>query len=299
MDYDGEMASLMIQGQPSVVIVTWCLQDHALQINFTFTLRNMDVTENSSLYGNVLTNVNLESVFVIQAAFLWWQIGFFTRFRFLYWAHSVLKTPASSSTLCPWVEYLLALKLCICSYLEILPSDDVLFVNIGEKEGQRLRQVIYMDDSPKIVSTKPKGFLNFLIFSQIKTIEFQDETKFFILRQNLHQTCFIDFEKSKMWNGAWTKLQLKVCQVVHASLAYLDKHSILDPVMFSIVSSIPTGGNFFDKIFQTSWCKLMRSYREKTRIPRHICLCLDCHFQYERQNVLCFAFTYPFPVPVL
>ena len=43
----------------------------------------------------------------------------------------------------------------------------------------------------------------------------------------------------QMWNGAWNKLQFKVCQVAHASLAYLDKHSTLDPVMVSVVSSIP------------------------------------------------------------
>ena len=38
--------------------------------------------------------------------------------------------------------------------------------------------------------------------------------------------------------------QNKVCEVVHASVAYLDKHSTLDPVMVSLVSLIPTGGNF-------------------------------------------------------
>ena len=47
----------------------------------------------------------------------------------------------------------------------------------------------------------------------------------------------------QMWNGAWNKLQFKVCQVADASVAYLDKHSTLDPVMVSVVSSIPTGGN--------------------------------------------------------
>ena len=40
------------------------------------------------------------------------------------------------------------------------------------------------------------------------------------------------------------KLQFKVCQVAHGSVAYLDKHSILDLVMVSVVSSNPTGGNF-------------------------------------------------------
>ena len=52
-----------------------------------------------------------------------------------------------------------------------------------------------------------------------------------------------------MWNGAWNKLQFKVCQVVYGSVAYLDKHSTLDPVMVSVVSSNPTGGHFL-KIFK-------------------------------------------------
>ena len=48
----------------------------------------------------------------------------------------------------------------------------------------------------------------------------------------------------QMWNGAWNKLQFKVCQIAHGSVAYLDKHSTLDPVMVSVVSSNPTEGNF-------------------------------------------------------
>ena len=39
------------------------------------------------------------------------------------------------------------------------------------------------------------------------------------------------------------------CQVAHASVAYLDKHSTLDPVMVSVVSLIPTEGNFFAEFF--------------------------------------------------
>ena len=54
----------------------------------------------------------------------------------------------------------------------------------------------------------------------------------------------------KMWNGAWNKLQFKVCQVADPWLAYLDKHSTLDPVMASVVSSIPSGGNFWLPAFQ-------------------------------------------------
>ena len=46
----------------------------------------------------------------------------------------------------------------------------------------------------------------------------------------------------QMWNGVWNKLQLKVCQVAHSSLAYFDKHSTLDLVMVSVVSTIPSGG---------------------------------------------------------
>ena len=90
--------------------------------------------------------------------------------------------------------------------------------------------------------------------------------KFYILRQNQCQTCFNDFPMS---NGAWNKLQFKVCQVAQASVTYLDKHSTLDPVMVSVVSSMPTGRRqLFAKIFYTLWCKFrlnmeMWSYREK------------------------------------
>ena len=52
-----------------------------------------------------------------------------------------------------------------------------------------------------------------------------------------------------MWNGAWNKLQLKVYQVAQASVAYLDKHWTLDLVIVSVVSSIPTRGNFLLKFF--------------------------------------------------
>ena len=45
----------------------------------------------------------------------------------------------------------------------------------------------------------------------------------------------------QMWKGTWNKPQFKVCQVAQASVAYLDKHSILDPVMVSVVSSISSG----------------------------------------------------------
>ena len=47
-----------------------------------------------------------------------------------------------------------------------------------------------------------------------------------------------------MWNGAWNTLQFKVCQVAHASVAYLGEHSTLAPVMVSVVGSIPIGDNF-------------------------------------------------------
>ena len=58
-----------------------------------------------------------------------------------------------------------------------------------------------------------------------------------------------------MWNGPWNKLQFKVCQAAHGSVAYLDKHSTLDPVMVNDVSSTPTGGNFlnFLKLFDVNF----------------------------------------------
>ena len=42
------------------------------------------------------------------------------------------------------------------------------------------------------------------------------------------------------------KLQFEVCQIAHGSVAYLDKHSTLDPVMVSVVSSNPTGSNLLN-----------------------------------------------------
>ena len=50
----------------------------------------------------------------------------------------------------------------------------------------------------------------------------------------------------QMWNGPWNKQT----QVAQASVAYLDKHSTLDPLMISAMSSIPNGrGNVFDNFF--------------------------------------------------
>ena len=47
-----------------------------------------------------------------------------------------------------------------------------------------------------------------------------------------------------------TNVSLKVCQAAQASVAYLDKHSILDLVMVSVVSWFPLeGGNFFAEFF--------------------------------------------------
>ena len=43
--------------------------------------------------------------------------------------------------------------------------------------------------------------------------------------------------------GLGTRM-VKVCQVVHRSVVHLDKHSTLDLVIISVVSSIPTGDNF-------------------------------------------------------
>ena len=105
MDYEG---TLMIHDQPSVVIVTQCLRDHAFQ-------GNTDVTENSGLHGNLLANVNVESVLVIQA----------TLPAILYelpvpvlGTLGVVNPRANGSALSSCGECLLTLlKLCICPYL--------------------------------------------------------------------------------------------------------------------------------------------------------------------------------------
>ena len=41
-----------------------------------------------------------------------------------------------------------------------------------------------------------------------------------------------------------TKFSLKISYSTHACLAQLDQHQICKPVMVSVVSSNPTGGNF-------------------------------------------------------
>ena len=70
----------------------------------------------------------------------------------------------------------------------------------------------------------------------------------------------------QMLDGAWNEPQFKVCQVAHGSVAYLDKHSTLDLVMVSVVSSNPTGGNFlkffksFDVIFGLK-CNVILSWK--------------------------------------
>ena len=76
---------------------------------------------------------------------------------------------------------------------------------------------------------------------------FHDKIKLYILRQNLHQTCFNDSENVK-WRMKQTSNFRKVCEVAEvASVAY----STLDPVMVSVVGSIPSGGNFLLKLFET------------------------------------------------
>ena len=48
-----------------------------------------------------------------------------------------------------------------------------------------------------------------------------------------------------------TKFSLKIPYSRHACLAQLDQHQTCKPVMVSVVSSNPTGGNFF---FKTPGC---------------------------------------------
>ena len=42
-----------------------------------------------------------------------------------------------------------------------------------------------------------------------------------------------------------TKFSLKISYSTHVCLAQLDQHQTCKPVMVSVVSSSPTGGNFF------------------------------------------------------
>ena len=65
------------------------------------------------------------------------------------------------------------------------------------------------------------------------------------------------------------------CQVALASVVYLDKHSTLDPVMVSVVSSIPTGGNLlkFFKPFDVNFglkCKFDLIVKNSSGFPQII-----------------------------
>ena len=98
-----------------------------------------------------------------------------------------------------------------------------------------------------VIFRRPKNKFTVIFANKVRDRVFRDKIKFYILRQNLHQTCFDDFSNVK-WCIKQTS-SLKVCQVAHASLAYLDKHSTLDPVMVSVVSSIPTEKQLSTEIF--------------------------------------------------
>ena len=59
-------------------------------------------------------------------------------------------------------------------------------------------------------------------------------------------------EMIRVQNVKWCMKQISVKGLpAPVSVAYLDKHSTLDTVMVSVVGSIPTGGNFLLKPFET------------------------------------------------
>ena len=65
--------------------------------------------------------------------------------------------------------------------------------------------------------------------------------------QILIKACLIEFRndpspKSEVVHE--TKFSLKISYSTHACLAQLDQHQTCKPVMVSVVSSNPTGGNF-------------------------------------------------------
>ena len=64
-----------------------------------------------------------------------------------------------------------------------------------------------------------------------------------------------------------TKFSLKISYSTHACLAQLDQHQTCNPVMVSVVSSNPTGGNF---IFLRH---LDANFVESTKMPEMSDLC--------------------------
>ena len=76
-------------------------------------------------------------------------------------------------------------------------------------------------------------------------------------------------EMNKVQNVTWCMKQTSVKGLpAQVSVAYLDKHSTLDPVMVIVVGSVPTTGNFLLKLVEITQCKFrlkmyMWSYRDK------------------------------------
>ena len=62
--------------------------------------------------------------------------------------------------------------------------------------------------------------------------------------QILIKSCSIESKSPKSEVVHETEFSLKISYSTHASLAQLDQHQTYKPVMVSVVSSNPTGGNF-------------------------------------------------------
>ena len=109
---------------------------------------------------------------------------------------------------------------------------------------------------------------------------FYDKIKFYILRQNLHQTCFNAF--LQMWNGAWNKLQFKVCQIQWWSVLW-----VLFPLKATFKKKFkPLHVNFSlkckcDLIVKNSIAN-NRNEMKFVRAPGRICF--NCHNNCKQSN---------------
>ena len=121
-----------------------------------------------------------------------------------------------------------------CWYSCIAESLWKTLINFGENFNLLNINLITSQHTFNWQSSKTQDFWVNFVFEF-----FHDKIKFYILRQNLHQTCFTDFSNVKWCMKK--NLQFKFYQVSQASVAYLDEHSTLDPEMVSVVSSIPSG----------------------------------------------------------
>ena len=107
------------------------------------------------------------------------------------------------------------------------------------------------ENKRKVVVAKNVNFVLLEIQETIRQSRFSRTFLTFLYKfsdfQILIKSCSIESRNDQSQNSEVvheTKFSLKISYSTHACLAQLDQHQTYKPVMVSVVSSNPTGGNF-------------------------------------------------------